>query len=60
LWDLIAADGSALIALSAAGSDRARIYSVNLATGRARLLGRIDGPLLTGLAVAPPGVTACP
>lgn len=53
----IAADGSALAALSPAGSAGSRVYSVDLSTGRARLLGKVGrGSTLTGLAVAPRGV----
>jgi len=53
----IAADGAAIAALTPSGSVRTRIYSINLTTGRARVLARFDGPVLTGLAVAPRGVT---
>jgi Domain of unknown function (DUF4394) len=53
----IAADGSALAALSPAGSTGTRLYSVDLSTGRLRLLGKVGrGSTLTGLAVAPRGV----
>jgi hypothetical protein len=53
----IAADGAALAALSPAGSTGTRLYSVDLSSGRARLLGKVGrGSTLTGLAVAPRGV----
>jgi hypothetical protein len=53
----IGADGSALAALSPAGSTGTRLYSVDLSTGRARLLGKVGrGSTLTGLAIAPRGV----
>ncbi len=51
----IAADGAALAALTPAGSDRTRIYQVDLDSGRARAIGSINGPALTGLTVAPRG-----
>lgn len=52
----IAADGKALAALSP-GSTGTRIYSIDLSTGRANLLGKVGrGSTLTGLAIAPRGV----
>jgi hypothetical protein len=52
----IAADGKALAALSR-GSTGTAIYSIDLSTGRANLLGKVGrGSALTGLAIAPRGV----
>lgn len=51
----IAADGDAIAAFSRSGGSR--IYSVNLNTGEARLIGKLGrGSVLTSLTVAPRGV----
>jgi len=51
----IAADGDAIAALSRSGGSR--IYSVDLTTGQARLIGKLGrGSVLTSLTVAPRGV----
>jgi len=51
----IAADGDAIAAFSRSGGSR--IYSVNVDTGKARLIGRLGrGSVLTSLTVAPRGV----
>ncbi|RSM51499.1 hypothetical protein DMB66_41810 [Actinoplanes sp. ATCC 53533] len=51
----IAADGDAIAAFSRSGGSR--IYSVNLTTGKARLIGKLGrGSVLTSLTVAPRGV----
>jgi 6-phosphogluconolactonase (cycloisomerase 2 family) len=51
----IAADGRALAALAQSGGTR--IYSIDLTTGKAKVIGKVGrGSILTGLAVAPRGV----
>lgn len=51
----IAADGRALAALAQSGGTR--IYSIDLSTGKATVVGKVGrGSILTGLAVAPRGL----